>query len=63
MDLPLMKKPYLNFALPPPTEAGEFVVLGGNGHIYIRNLKKEDTGYTIDKYRSGEFDSYNYLYH
>jgi FkbM family methyltransferase len=63
MDLSHMNRQYLNFALTPPTGAGEFVVLGRHGHLYIRNLKKEDEDFTIDKWKSGEFDSYNYLYH
>jgi FkbM family methyltransferase len=62
MDLSLMNRPYY-LASPIPRVAGEFVVLDHHGHLYIRNLKKEDEEFTVEKYRGGEFDSYNYLYH
>lgn len=60
-----MKKPYLNFATAPPMEAqaGEFVVLGRSGHLFTRNLEKEDKDFTMEKYHNGECDSYSYLYH
>ena len=57
-----MNRPYY-LASPIPRVAGEFVVLDHHGHLYIRNLKKEDEEFTVEKYRGGEFDSYNYLYH
>ena len=65
MDLPHMKKPYLNFATAPPMEAqaGEFVVLGRSGHLFTRNLEKEDKDFSMEKYHNGECDSYSYLYH
>ena len=63
MDLSHMNKPYLNAGGPWKMQEGEFVTLDPDGCLQLRNLKKEDGDFTIEKYRRGEFDNYNYLYH
>jgi FkbM family methyltransferase len=64
MDLSHMKnKIYLKQFAPWNLQEGDFVTLTPEGHLQLRNLKEEDKDFTVEKYHSGQFDSYNYLYH
>jgi FkbM family methyltransferase len=42
---------------------GVFYTLDSMGKIVLRNLKKENQGFTHERFYNGEFDSYNYLYY
>lgn len=46
-----------------PVEDGWFYTLTADGKVVLRNLKKENEGFSVERYRAGEFDSYNFLYH
>jgi FkbM family methyltransferase len=64
MDLSHMKNNiYLKQFAPWNLQEGDFVTLTPEGHLQLRNLKEEDKDFTVEKYHSGQFDSYNYLYH
>jgi FkbM family methyltransferase len=64
MDLSHMKNNiYLKQFAPCNLQEGDFVTLTPEGHLQLRNLKEEDKDFTVEKYHSGQFDSYNYLYH
>lgn len=43
---------------------GEFYTLDQQGNLILRDLKKENSDFTVQKYfDTNEFDSYNYLYY
>ena len=59
----MKNKIYLKQFAPWNLQEGDFVTLTPEGHLQLRNLKQEDKDFTVEKYHSGQFDSYNYLYH
>ena len=59
----MKNKIYLKQFAPWNLQEGDFVTLTPEGHLQLRNLKEEDKDFTVEKYHSGQFDSYNYLYH
>lgn len=40
-----------------------FWTLDKNGNEVLRDLSQENESFTIDGYRNGEFDNYNYIWH
>jgi FkbM family methyltransferase len=44
-------------------KSGVFYTLDKDGNQVLRNLKKENQGFTHERFYDGEFDSYNYLYY